>query len=160
MRNHWFFLAVVVLITVAFVASFFLISLKADDNSTYTYHSTSIPLFIVYAFFAAGFLGLSIAYLVAGGREGRRVKYVAASGFFALFLVSAGALVTQILLARKFDVLSQRIAYLEAFLPVTVGFLLAGVTVFAGIVADWCAYGEPKGGYADSFAKGRKKIKN
>ncbi len=120
------YFVVIFLVVAAAVTHFILLILKTDRDADFSYHIVIIPAIVAYGIgtfilFIWSVLWFSLERVSAG------------FGFLAMSILTAGSLWTQILLARKFDLI-QHITYLEALLPITIAFILSGLLFFIGLL--------------------------
>ena len=121
---------IVIFVVTAAIIHFILLILKSDRNADFSYHVVAAPAFVVYGL-GTFFLGsLSVLWFLV------KQHFVYGFGFLAMAVLTGGSLVTQILLARKFD-FTENITYLKALLPVTIAFFISGILFLTGIYMSY-----------------------
>jgi len=123
------YFVVIFLIIAAAVTHFILLILKTDRDADFSYHIVIIPAIVAYG------IGTFILFIWSLLKF-RLERFSAGFGFLAMSILTAGSLWTQILLARKFDLI-QHITYLEALLPITIAFILSGLLFFIGLFVGY-----------------------
>ncbi len=125
------YFVVIFLVVAAAVTHFILLILKTDRDADFSYHIVIIPAIVAYG------IGTFILF-ISSVLWFRLERFSGGFGFLAMSILTAGSLWTQILLARKFDLI-QHITYLESLLPITIAFILSGLLFFIGL----CFIGYP-----------------
>ncbi len=137
---------VIFLIIAAAVTHFILLILKTDRDADFSYHIVIIPAIVAYGIGTFILFIWSVLWFSVNGYDPKKEvqtfklfrlqRFSAGFGFLAMSILTAGSLWTQILLARKFDLI-QHITYLEALLPITIAFILSGLLFFIGLFVGY-----------------------
>lgn len=126
-RFELFYLLTVIFILVIGILHFVLLMKKVDRELNISFVLVTLPALIAYGFGAALFSQISIYWLfeVPGRRPKKSLKF--GLGFAALFVLAIGSLITQLMLALKFDLIKNNYTFTHALLPVLIAFAISSI---------------------------------
>lgn len=137
MKNYEvFYLLTVIFILAAGILHFVLLILKVERELNISFMIVTLPALIAYGLGTVLFFQISMYWFFYSRnsdlRSRRKANWVRMPkvqrglGFFALFVLTLGSLITQLMLALKFDLI-KKYTFTESLLPVLLAFGISSV---------------------------------